>query len=154
MTGPTRFSGPSKCVADIVRNQGLRGLYRGLVPQAWRDGPGFGAYMVVYEAGLAGMGGREKTGKWEHFISGGVAGVVCWLATLPFDVIKSRMQADSLERPQYKGMLDCTRKSYQEGGIKLFTRGWLAVSLRAFPVNAVTFLIYELLLDSCNQFNR
>ena len=30
--------------------KGVRGLYRGLVPHMWRDGPGFGVYMLIYEA--------------------------------------------------------------------------------------------------------
>ena len=29
--------------------KGVRGLYRGLVPHMWRDGPGNGIYMVIYE---------------------------------------------------------------------------------------------------------
>jgi hypothetical protein len=33
-------------------HQGMRGLYRGLVPHMWRDGPGYGVYMVFYEGQL------------------------------------------------------------------------------------------------------
>ena len=29
--------------------KGVRGLYCGLVPHMWRDGPGYGVYMVIYE---------------------------------------------------------------------------------------------------------
>ena len=34
---------------------------------------------------------------------------------------------------------------------KVFMRGALAMSLRAFPVNGVTFLVYEVLLDLCQN---
>lgn len=154
MAGPAKFRGPWHCTRHTLQHQGVSGLYRGLVPHAWRDGPGFGAYMLLYEMSLSALGGRETSGASQQFLAGGFAGVMCWLSVLPFDVIKSRMQADDLDRPRYKNMLDCARQSYAEGGWRLFTRGWFAMSLRAFPVNAVTFLVYELLLDSCNRVNH
>lgn len=72
--------------------------------------------------------------------SGGMSGIVSWLSTYPVDVIKSRLQADGVGGvTQYKGILDCVRKSYQEEGWKVFTRGLTSTLLRAFPVNAATF---------------
>ena len=32
--------------------------------------------------------------------------------------------------------------------------GWLAMSLRAFPVNAITFLVYEFLLENCTRIQK
>ena len=43
-------------------------------------------------------------------IAGGLGGVAYWGPVYPADVIKSRMQVDSLTNPQYRGMLDCFRK--------------------------------------------
>ena len=43
-------------------------------------------------------------------IAGGLGGVAYWGPVYPADVIKSRMQVDSLINPQYRGMLDCFRK--------------------------------------------
>ncbi|XP_023336676.1 mitochondrial basic amino acids transporter, partial [Eurytemora carolleeae] len=149
-----KFSGPWDCSKHIYKYEGVRGVYRGLTPLVWRDGPGFGLYMVIYEYGLHLLGGREKTGKMEQFISGGVAGMMAWLSVLPFDVLKSRLQADDPARPRYKNMVDCARQSYATDGAKVFTRGWLAMSLRAFPVNAITFLVYEFLLENCTNIQK
>ena len=56
------------------------------------------------------------------------------------DVVKSRIQADDPLNPKYRGMADCFVKCYRENGLKIFTRGLVAVSLRAFPLNGATFV--------------
>ena len=43
----------------------------------------------------------------EQFWAGGLAGVLCWLSVLPSDVVKSRMQADSLDVFLYLGDILC-----------------------------------------------
>ena len=61
------------------------------------------------------------------------------------------MQADNLERRKYTGMTQCARMSFQSEGIRVFFRGAVAMSARAFPVNGVTFFVYETLLQNCNN---
>ena len=40
-------------------------------------------------------------------LAGGAAGFFFWFLTYPFDTIKSKIQSDSLEKPKYKGIIDC-----------------------------------------------
>ena len=152
--GEGRYRGPWHCLANTIQQYGLRGLFRGIVPHVWRDGHGFGVYMVLYEALLQIRGGRDRADKYEQFFAGGLAGMLCWLSVLPFDVVKSRMQADDFSNPRYRSMSDCFYKSYKADGISVFTRGALAMSARAFPVNGVTFLVYEVLLEHCQRYNK
>ncbi|KAG0044270.1 Mcm2-7 hexameric complex component [Gryganskiella cystojenkinii] len=51
----------------------------------------------------------------------------------------------------YKGMVDCAIRSYRSEGMGVFMRGATPALLRAFPVNAVTFFVYE--LDTSNTDN-
>ena len=69
-----------------------------------------------------------------------VLGVISWSSIIYLDVVKSRIQSDCLVNPRYKGTLDAFRQCYQEGGIRIFGRGFAAMALRAFPVNGATFL--------------
>ncbi|KAF9897317.1 hypothetical protein BX616_005814 [Lobosporangium transversale] len=46
----------------------------------------------------------------------------------------------------YKGMVDCALRSYRSEGLGVFVRGMTPAVLRAFPVNAVTFFVYELVM--------
>lgn len=70
---------------------------------------------------------------------------------MPFDVVKSRLQADRPDKPQYRGMLHCFVDSYQKEGLRVFGRGYSMVMLRAFPVNAAIFLGYEHCIRSCQS---
>ena len=67
-------------------------------------------------------------------------GVLSWMSIIYLDVVKSRIQADDPINPKYNGMIDTFKKCYWEGGIKIFGRGLVIMSIRAFPVNGATFV--------------
>ena len=69
--------------------------------------------------------------------------MIAWTSTFPFDVIKSRMQADGNNGVfLYKGVVDCVVQSYKTSGIRSFFSGLGPTLLRAFPTNAVIFSVY------------
>jgi len=75
-------------------------------------------------------------------MAGGLAGTFSWLISFPIDVVKSRLQVDGIDgKPRYAGAMDCVRQSYREEGAKFFTRGLNSTLMRAFPMNAVCFLV-------------
>ncbi|XP_046457378.1 mitochondrial basic amino acids transporter-like isoform X2 [Daphnia pulex] len=141
------FKGPIDCLMTMYKTQGIRGWYKGLVPMFWRDGPSYGLYMFLYELIL--REGKEKystSGLGEGLlalIAGGVTGTVTWVSVLPIDVVKSRIQADCVVNPKYRGMLDCIRVSYRAEGWRVFFRGFYAIAFRAMIVNAATFFVYQ-----------
>lgn len=89
-------------------------------------------------------------------VAGGIGGLSYWLAAYPQDVIKSRLQTQRFESPMYHGIIDCARKVYAAEGLKGFARGLSPCMLRAFPSNAVSFLVYETYLDmvSAPEFEK
>merc|ERR1712126_787621 len=78
---------------------------------------------------------------------------VTWAMIIFLDVVKSRIQADNPLDPKYDGIVDCFRKCYQEGGTKIFFRGFSMMCLRAFPTNAATFLGYEYCMSRCKSLH-
>ncbi|KAF8957139.1 carnitine/acyl carnitine carrier [Flammula alnicola] len=89
---------------QIFREGGIAGLYRGLLVTALRD-CGYGAYFAAYEATcryfsspsssniLAQVENEMTQLSWPALLlAGGVAGVAGWVATFPFDVVKTRVQ--------------------------------------------------------------
>ena len=95
------------------------------MPQAARDIKANAIYFISYQLCLDWMRGtevRENTAS-EIFLGGGLAGLLSWQTIIYLDVIKSRIQADSLTRPRYQGMVDCMRQSYRQDGLRVFTRG-------------------------------
>ncbi|KAG8002852.1 Solute carrier family 25 member 45 [Nibea albiflora] len=85
-------------------------------------------------------------GTFAILIAGGSAGIVTWAFATPMDVIKARLQMSGAGGREYNGVLHCIRVSVREEGLRVLFKGLLLNSLRAFPVNAITFLTYESLM--------
>lgn len=151
--GCTKFKGPTQCLTYIYRCEGLSGVFRGLNATALRDVPGFALYFVSYEYLI-----RLKTdpGIAYTLFAGGTAGAASWMFTIPIDVIKSRLQTDGMTGgPRiYNGVIDCFRKSYQNEGNSFLTRGLSSTLLRAFPMNAVCFLVVAETLKHWENFEK
>lgn len=79
--------------------------------------------------------------------AGGLAGVLSWAFATPMDVVKARLQMSEAGGQKYNGILDCMRTSVRKEGVGVFFKGVTLNSVRAFPVNAVTFLSYERLME-------
>ncbi|KAF7209066.1 solute carrier family 25 member 45 isoform X1 [Nothobranchius furzeri] len=146
-TCTNRYRGPIHCLAVILREEGLRGLYRGGMALALRDIPCYGLYFLPYEVTRKALTeAGEQPGTFTVLTAGGVAGVVTWAFATPMDVIKARLQMSGAGGRQYSGVVHCIRVSVREEGLRVLFKGLLLNSLRAFPINAITFLCYESLM--------
>lgn len=154
---------------QVLKTEGIRGLYFGGVVTALRDSVGYGFYFWSY----------ELTSKWVEssrpnasgfsqdaakvLFCGGLAGVVTWASIFPLDVIKTRVQAQtfdtattpllgsSLSSQRRLGALEIARDAYREGGTRVFFRGLTVCSVRAFFVNAVQWAVYEWIMLELGQ---
>ncbi|VAH59160.1 unnamed protein product [Triticum turgidum subsp. durum] len=145
--------GPVDMARDIMRREGLRGIYRGLTVTALRDAPSHGVYFWTYEYARERLHpGCRSTGQESlatMLVSGGLAGVASWVCCYPLDVVKSRLQAQTQTHPpspRYRGVVDCFRKSVREEGLPVLWRGLGTAVARAFVVNGAIFSAYELAL--------
>jgi len=138
--GQTDISGT---VSHITRAAGFGGIFRGLGITATREVPAFAVYFSSYEVIVRNLG--ESTSA--VLFGGGMAGVLSWVTTYPQDVIKSRLQADAFGASQmYRGPLHCLKLSLKEEGHSFLFRGIGSTVIRAFPMNAVTFGVFTLVM--------
>merc|ERR1719372_3151 len=91
------------------------------------------------------MSGQFKLGFAENFALSGVAAVVSKTAAAPIERVKLLVQNQDemikqgiLDRP-YKGVIDCTARTFQNEGLVPFWRGNLANCIRYFPTQALNF---------------
>ncbi|XP_021344784.1 solute carrier family 25 member 48-like, partial [Mizuhopecten yessoensis] len=137
------FRGPTDCARTILRTKGITGLFKGTTATLPREVIFFGFYGLIYEC-LSDFIKQKKftdsRGFFADFIGGGFAGSISWIFVIPFDVIKSRYQADFQGR--YKSPVDCAIQSYRTEGLGVFYRGCIVTCVRAFPVCAVSFMVY------------
>jgi len=58
-------------------------------------------------------------------MSGGLAGMATWTLLYPVDLVKTKVQADSLDNPRYKNAVDCFRQMIKESqGLRSFYKGF------------------------------
>ncbi|KXN68212.1 mitochondrial substrate carrier [Conidiobolus coronatus NRRL 28638] len=81
---------------------------------------------------------------------GGATGIVSWFFSYPMDVIKSRVQSNN--SPSTK-LIPNIKQIWNETTPrgKNFFKGVSVTLVRAFPVNAISFTIYELVKKEISQ---
>lgn len=149
-----KYSGPIDCVRQLYQAGGFRSLFRGTLATLLRDVPASGVYFVTYEGIRKHFQGRNEptSQQYEAFstlMAGGTAGILFWVAAMPADVIKSRLQT-SPEHLYPNGIRDVVRAILRHEGVAGFYKGASAVFMRAFPANAACFLGYEVAMKFLN----
>jgi solute carrier family 25 (adenine nucleotide translocator) protein 4/5/6/31 len=91
------------------------------------------------------MSKGKKLGFAENFALSGAAAVISKTAAAPIERVKLLVQnqdemikAGRLDKP-YKGVIDCTVRTFRTEGVLPFWRGNLANCLRYFPTQALNF---------------
>lgn len=148
--------GPWTMTRDIIKNEGFKGMFRGLVPTFAREMPGYFCFFGGYELCrhfLTPVGkSKDEIGAIRTIICGGVGGVSLWIAIFPFDVIKSRVQISNTSEPMLKMLVTIARTE----GILALYNGLGPTIIRTFPGTGALFLAYEtsrkLMNDFCDKF--
>ncbi|KAI1441589.1 mitochondrial carrier [Annulohypoxylon stygium] len=144
------YSGPLDCVRKLSAHEGvLKGLYRGEAVTIWREAFAYGTWFLTFEYLMNLDAARNKVQRsevpaYKVAFYGGLAGEALWLASYPFDVVKSKMQTDGFGKGmKYKTMRDCFGQTWAKEGARGFWKGIGPTLLRAMPVSAGTFAVVE-----------
>ena len=145
------YTGPLDCIRKLSAHEGvLSGLYRGTAVTLLREAQAYGVWFLTFEYLMnADMkrnnAQRESISAPKIAFYGGLAGEALWIASYPFDVIKSKMQTDGFgNKMVYKNMRDCFRQTWAKEGAIGFWKGIGPTLLRAMPVSAGTFAVAEM----------
>ncbi|XP_046394205.1 mitochondrial ornithine transporter 1 [Ischnura elegans] len=135
--------GPFKLTKQILVQEGIPGLFRGLTSTIVREMPGYFFFFGGYEASrqmLAKEGqSKDDIGPLKTMLAGGIGGVTFWLVIFPADVIKSRIQVEGSKEPLMKVFLDI----YKKEGLPALYNGLKPTLVRTVPATAALFLVYE-----------
>ncbi|CAO1624346.1 unnamed protein product [Parajaminaea phylloscopi] len=140
-----RYGGLVAGSAKILREEGLAGIYKGLGPTMVRQGANSAVRLTTYSSlrALATKDGR-KPGSAETFGMGAIAGIVTVYCTMPFDVVKTRMQSSSAS--QYTGAINCATTMFKSEGIRRFWKGTTPRLTRLVLSGGIVFVVYENIL--------
>ncbi|KAB8278805.1 solute carrier family 25 member 38 [Aspergillus minisclerotigenes] len=138
---------------DILRTEGVRGLFAGFGATAARDAPYAGLYVLFYEqlkrrfASLADSGTGDQSLKSSsssiNFVSGALAAGLATAITNPFDAVKTRLQ---LMPNKYGNMMRAVKMMIHEDGVRSLLGGLgLRITRKALS-SALAWTVYEELI--------
>ncbi|KAL4862720.1 hypothetical protein BDV12DRAFT_39525 [Aspergillus spectabilis] len=148
---------------DIIRTEGIRGLFAGFGATAARDAPYAGLYVLFYEQLKRYLASattipspttlntpkadkpqlKSPSSSSINFVSGGLAASLATAITNPFDAVKTRLQ---LMPGKYGNMMRAVRLMIQEDGVRsLFGGLGLRIGRKALS-SALAWTVYEELI--------
>ncbi|CAM0910102.1 unnamed protein product [Alopecurus aequalis] len=133
---------------DILKQEGPRAFYRGLVPSLLGIVPYAGIDLAVYEtlkdASRAYIVKDSEPGPLVQLGCGTVSGALGATCVYPLQVIRTRLQAQRANsEAAYRGMSDVFWRTLQHEGVSGFYKGILPNLLKVVPAASITYLVYE-----------
>jgi len=145
--GTHKFTGSVQTLKYLYSHHGISGVFQGLNSTILREVPAYFTYFGVYEwlmqKAVKTHKGRDQIPLYKISIFGALAGCCLWLSIFPLDVIKSRIQSDTITNSKYKSITDCASQIYAEQGSAGFYRGIKPCMLRGIFANTATFITFE-----------
>merc|ERR1719183_889006 len=120
-------------------------LFRGVGPTVGRETPSYGMHFVLYSI-IVNYPLVTNLGIFASLFSGAVAGCGCWVPVYPIDVVKTHIQNTQGEEAAPSAW-EATRELYARGGLGIFWDGLDSKMLRAATNHAVTFFVYDAVVD-------
>lgn len=148
-----RFRGFAHGLGVIVKSEGLGGLYQGLTATMAKQGSNQAIRFFVMETlkdWYRGGDSSKSVSKPVVGLFGAIAGAASVYGNTPIDVVKTRMQG--LESKKYKNTFDCARQIWQKEGFFAFYKGTGPRLSRVCLDVAITFMIYDSIMEAINKY--
>lgn len=150
---------------DIVRMDGFRGLYRGLIPSVLGSYPGQAIYYSSYEISKGYFHNAFHIDNYRgstwfpamEFVATGAAGLVSELASalffVPSDNVTQRLQVHNVEgMPKFHGISDVVRTILKYEGTRGLFRGYKATIYTCAPGSVIWWAAYEVGKDAIHTY--
>lgn len=160
-----RYAGTLDCLRTMIREESVRGLYKGvtspLAGVAAVNALVFGVYGNVQRHLDAGSTSTSASTLSTHALAGGAAGAVQSVACSPVELAKTRLQlqadagtgtgAAAAQGVRYKGPVDCIRQVWRAEGTRGVFRGFWPTLVRDMPAFSLYFASYEWMTSGDEQ---
>ena len=138
-----RYVGTISAYRTIAVEEGMKGLWKGTLPNITRNAIVNAAELVCYDLIKEFILARKlMTDNVPcHFTSAFAAGFCATVVASPVDVVKTRFM--NSHHGQYTGAVDCAVKMFKEGGFKAFYKGFMPSFIRLGSWNICMFVTFE-----------
>jgi len=165
------YHGVVDALTKIVRDEGPRGIYRGLPPTLCSVVPMIGLNFACYDHFFLLYGDLGVQPVVHSFLAGGTSGALVSVLLFPVDLVRRQMQMVGFGgRPQvYGSVFEAVRQVFATGynfdhshgnwrrtasGFREFFRGLAPELVKATPMNAVMFCVHYQLLNRVWPYER
>ncbi|CAG8450343.1 7365_t:CDS:10 [Ambispora leptoticha] len=136
------------CVITVVKEEGIKGLYRGLSA----------SYLATLSKRRQGQHKMEpddvetlvrSKDYWhllDYFLAAGSSKLFAAGLTYPHEVLRTRLRQLPNERVKYTGLIHCAKTIIRNEGLTAMYGGLTAHLMRVVPNTAIMFFCYELIL--------
>ncbi|KAL9658784.1 hypothetical protein ABK040_005938 [Willaertia magna] len=136
-------SGALSFMLSIYEREGLKGLWRGVVPSFWRYLPGgaiyFGSIHYLKNSILNNNNGIPQV--VNNFLIGAISKSVSTFFTMPIMVIKTRFE--SVQVYSNQSIIQTLKSIYKQEGLRGLYTGLTPTILRDVPYNGLFYLFYR-----------
>ena len=109
----------NKNLINVIRNIGIKNLYKGASACFMRDIP----FSLIYFPLYTFIKSNNPNSFSNYLLPGMISGAISAYTVTPFDVIKTRLQTKRVDNIKYNGLYDCFIKVYKTEGLSAFFKG-------------------------------
>ena len=152
-----KFESSFLVLKDIIKHNGILGIYNGLEATIWRhalwNAGYFGIIFQIRKLLPMSKTPQEKIGN--DLIAGTIGGTMGCVLNTPFDVVKSRIQSngnviklstDEVVR-RYNWALPSVIKVYHEEGFRALYKGFIPKIARLGPGGGILLIVFNTITD-------
>jgi len=146
---PPMYTSALDCARQAIKNEGFRGLYKGVTAPLTAVTPMYSLCFLGYEFGKR-IFTTEETYTNLNLLPIAAAGATSAIFSTPIQAPQERIKCvmQVQKSTKYNGSLDCGRKLYTQGGIMSVYRGFWSTMARDGLASAFYFSSYEYLKRS------
>lgn len=135
-----------KAAADLYKQQGIKGFYRGLDANVMRamvlNGTKMACYDQISSIFVDQMGMSPKS-MGTQFLSAFGAGFFMACTVAPFDMVRTTLMNQPPDARLYSGFFDCTMKIIAKQGPQRLYAGFIPIWSRFAPTTCLQLVIFE-----------
>eukprot|EP00050_Salpingoeca_kvevrii_P015516 m.47574 g.47574 ORF g.47574 m.47574 type:complete len:386 (+) comp6363_c0_seq2:92-1249(+) len=135
----TQYRGIFHTLTSMVKAEGFKSIYRGMVPNLIGVAPYVGVNYLVFES-LKEIAPRQENGEVSAtmlMVCGGIAGTTGQTVAYPMDLLRRRFQMRS---QRYKGVVHAIQTIVREEGIVGLYKGYIPNFVKVVPTIAIMFV--------------